>query len=210
MNSPPTARFHCSPISSNEACQILGSLKNSAPGFDNVNAELLQVISNVIAEPLTHIFNLSFSNGIVPQELKTAKIIPIYKGENPTIFTNYRPIYLLPTISKILEKLSYNRLLRYLDENDILFQHQYGFRESRSTYMAITHVTNEYWRRFRGGRMGLVPCNILRWQNCPPQYSRSFLRSDGQRGSTRHTWFDWLKSQHAARYTHGTWESRSR
>ena len=146
MKSPPTAGFHFSPITSNEVCQTLGSLKNSAPGFDNVNAELLQVISDVIAEPLTHIFNLSFSNRIVPQELKTAKIIPIYKGEDPTIFTNYRPVSLLPTISKILEKLSYNRLLRYLDKNDILFQHQYGFRTSGSTYMAITHLTNELYK----------------------------------------------------------------
>ena len=55
------------------------------------------MISDVIAEPLTHIFNLSFSNRIVPQELKTAKIIPIYKGEDHTIFANYRPISLLPT-----------------------------------------------------------------------------------------------------------------
>ena len=139
MTLPPTGGFHFSPVTSIEVCKVLGSLKNSAPGYDNLNAELLKEVSDAIAEPLTHIFNLSFNKGIVPQVLKIAKIIPVYKAEDPAIFTNYRPICILPTISKILEKLAYNRLIKYLDENEILCKHQYGFRKSHSTNMAITH-----------------------------------------------------------------------
>ena len=146
ITPPPTGGLHLSPVTCNEVSEILSSLKNSAPGYDNLSAELLKVVSVAIVKPLTHIFNLSFSSGIVPQELKMAKIIPIYKAEDPAIFTNYRPISILPSISKILEKLAYDRLLGYLDKNEILYKHQYGFRKSRSTSMAITHFTNELHR----------------------------------------------------------------
>lgn len=99
------------------------------------------MVSEVIVKPLTH----TFSSGIVPQELKLAKIIPIYKAEDPPIFTNYRPTSILPSILSILEKLAYNRCLN-LDKNEISHKHQYGFRKSCSTYMAVTHLANELHR----------------------------------------------------------------
>lgn len=74
-----------------------------------------------------------------------AKIIPIYKAEDPAIFTNYRPTSILHSISNILEKLAYNRFLN-LDRNEILYKHQCDFMKSRSTYMAITHLANELHR----------------------------------------------------------------
>lgn len=130
---PPTGGFKLSPISCTEVSEILDSLKNSAPGYDNLSAELLKVVSDVTVKQLTHIFNLSFC-GIVLQELKMA---------SGNIY--YRPISILTSISKILEKLVYNRLLNYLDKNEILYKHQYGLRKYR-LYMSITHLTNELYR----------------------------------------------------------------
>ena len=71
-----------------------------------------------------------------------AKVIPIYKNENPELFANYRPISILPSISKILERLMYNRLYNFLAEHNIISKKQYGFRENYSTYMAIIDLVD--------------------------------------------------------------------
>ena len=69
----------------------------------------------------------------MPGNLKTAKVIPIFKSGDNTVLNNYRPISILPAISKVLEKLVCNRLVGFLEENDILYKHQYGFRSKHST-----------------------------------------------------------------------------
>ena len=71
---------------------------------------LLKQIIYTIAAPLEHIFNLSLSTGTCPNLLKIANVIPIYKKDDPTQISNYRPISLLPSISKLLEKIIYTRL----------------------------------------------------------------------------------------------------
>ena len=90
-----------------------------------------------ISIPLTIIFNLSITAGVVPNELKIAKVIPIYKKENPEVFSNYRPVSVLPCFSKILERLVFNRCIHYIDKYEILNDKQFGFRSKHSTYMAI-------------------------------------------------------------------------
>ena len=81
-------------------------------------------------KPLSHIFNLSLEKGIVPLELKIAKIIPIYKDDDPAIFNHYRPISILPALSKIIEKLVYQRLIEHLNKYNIIYTHQYGFKKN--------------------------------------------------------------------------------
>ena len=76
---------------------------------DNIKAYLIKCVANEILKPMAIIFNMSLSNGIVPDELKKVKVVPIYKKENPEIFGNYRPVSVLPCISKILERIVYNR-----------------------------------------------------------------------------------------------------
>jgi hypothetical protein len=89
---------------------------------------------------LSHIFNQSLVSGIVPSILKIAKVIPTFKAGDNHTFSNYRPISILPSISKILEKIVYARLHDYIDKNTILSPHQYGFRPNRSTVMAINDL----------------------------------------------------------------------
>ena len=74
--------------------------------------------------------------------MKIAKVIPIYKNENPELFANYRPISILPSISKILERLMYNRLYNFLADHNIISKKQYGFRENYSTYMALIDLVD--------------------------------------------------------------------
>ena len=109
--------------------------KKRSSGFDNISTIILCSTIDEIATYLAHIINQSFNTEIVPGNLnlKTAKVIPIFKSGDNTVLNNYRPISILPAISKVLEKLVCNRLVGFLEENDILYKHQYGFRSKHST-----------------------------------------------------------------------------
>ena len=96
-----------------------------------------------IVKPLTYICNISLSNGVFPNHMKIAKIIPVFKNGDQTSFNNYRPISLLPQFSKILEKIFNNRLLQFIDKNNILFDGQYGFRQNFSTELAILEMVEK-------------------------------------------------------------------
>ena len=78
-------------------------LSNSSAGWDNFRPEIVKSVSHVINEPLTYIINLSFEQGIIPNELKLANVVPIHKTGDVSKFCNYRPISVLPVFSKILK-----------------------------------------------------------------------------------------------------------
>ena len=109
---------------------------------DGIKSILLKETIEYIIQPLTHILSLSLQSGIVPDKLKTAKVIPILKTGDAKDFGNYRPISILPCISKILEKLVYTRISKHLSVNNILFSHQYGFRKKHSTEHALIQLFN--------------------------------------------------------------------
>jgi hypothetical protein len=96
-----------------------------------ITGYFIQNISNEISEPLSHIFNLTFLSGTIPNNLKVALVTPIFKANENNEFKNYRPISVLTCFSKLLEKLMYKRLIKF-----ILTKHQYGFRANRSTELA--------------------------------------------------------------------------
>ena len=77
-------------------------------------------------------------NGKFITSFKTAKVIPIFKKENRTIVSNYRPISLLPTMFKVLEKIMYNRVISFLNKLDFFYKHQYGFRKKYFTCHATS------------------------------------------------------------------------
>ena len=119
----------------------LGSRKSA--GYDNIKAYLIKCVADEVVKPLSAIINMSLSHGIFPDELKIAKVVPIYKKENPESFGNYRPVSVLPCISKIFECIVYNRSYDFLCKNDILYKKQYGFRSNHSTYMAVIDFVND-------------------------------------------------------------------
>ncbi len=141
------------PVDEDEIKKILQSLKpKKSVGYDNISAHLLKQLSSEIALPISTIINSSLSSGIVPECMKLAKIVPIYKSKGDSqLFTNYRPISLLPVLSKLLEKVVHKRLYEYLIKYDILNKSQYGFRNSHSTTDAITelasHILQNYDKR---------------------------------------------------------------
>jgi len=90
-----------------------------------------------ISVVISALVNCSFRTGNFPDELKIAKVCPIFKGGANNIFSNYRPISVLPSFLKIFEKAAYNRIQRYLNTSNIIVNNQYGFRRDHSAYMAI-------------------------------------------------------------------------
>ena len=129
-------------IQPNEVLQSVMNLKTShTVGSDGISSYLLQKTIHNILEPLTNIFNLSFKQGIFPFCYKTAKVIPVHKQNDVMEMNNYRPISLLPVLSKMLEKLMYSRLNSFIDSNNFLSDAQYGFRKFKSTELAVLDLT---------------------------------------------------------------------
>lgn len=113
-----------------------------AVGWDNIPAKVLKYSSKVLVPLITHICNLSFQTGVFPERFKIANIHPIHKGGDRDSVNNYRPISVLPALSKILEKLINSRLVKFLNKYNILSEHQYGFRTNLSTQDAILKLTD--------------------------------------------------------------------
>ena len=135
--------------------EIIGKLKLSAPGHDDIGASLIKHVSSSILEPLTYIFNLSLQKGCVPKDLKIAKVIPFYKTGDQKSFNNYRPISVLPCFSKILEKIVYKRMLLHLNKQHIFYRHQYGFRENHSTDMALLQLVEKIYSALNNNEYAL-------------------------------------------------------
>ena len=95
-----------------------------------------------IAQPLVTIINTWLSTGVFPESLKIAKVIPVFKADDPTLFSNYRPISILPAFSKLFEKVMYNRLINFLNLHNILYSKQFGFRNNHSTALALIDLIN--------------------------------------------------------------------
>ncbi len=145
------------PTDINEIERIIISLKpKNSSGQDRLSSKLLKSLSSSLACPISTIINKSLQTGTVPTSLKLAKVIPIYKTKDKTDMGNYRPISLLPTISKILEKVVHNRLYKFLSINDILFENQFGFRPGHSTSDAICKFTSDIMTSLENKRSTLA------------------------------------------------------
>ena len=94
-------------------------------------------------DPLSHLLNLSFKSGYIPTCLKTAVIKPIYKKDGSDKFTNYRPISLLSSFSKLLEKVAANQIMKYLNKFKLLYEHHYGFRAKFNTTQPMLHLIDK-------------------------------------------------------------------
>ena len=107
-----------------------------------------------LCEPLKY-ENLSNENGVFPGGLKIARVTPIYKGEGSSDVINYRPISVLPCFSKSLERIMYNRLYKYLVENNILYSKQFGFQNSYSTDHAVVQLVDQIIESFENNKYTL-------------------------------------------------------
>ena len=126
------------PCTMAETKKLLMTLPNKgSSGIDKINNILLKKLANEIANPLTQIVNSSIAQGVFPELMKCALVVPLYKAKSREEVTNYRPISLLMTLSKIIEKVVYKRVYNYLHTTGQLYESQYGFRNNHSCEHAI-------------------------------------------------------------------------
>ena len=112
------------------------SKKSNATDVDGLNRKVFDSILDLAIIPITNLFNLSFLTCKFPSEMKIAKIIPLYKSGDKTQPSNYRPISILPLLSKLLEKLFCKRLQSFIFDHNIICPEQFGFQKSKSTTLA--------------------------------------------------------------------------
>ena len=137
--------FFIRPTDKYEIINIINNISiNKATGPHSIPTNILHLIKLNISEPLSSIINLSFEKGIFPENLKTAKTIPIFKDKGSNLeCSNYRPISLLSNINKIFEKLMHSRLYNFLSTYNCIYDLQFGFRKKHSTIHALLDLTED-------------------------------------------------------------------
>ena len=141
LTNPTNLRFDFTPVTEKEVLDTLNTLSNkSSYGHDNLSTNLLKKIFSPLLKPLTIVINQSLRTGIFPSTLKIAKLIPLYKKDDPHSFGNYRPIALLPAISKLFEKILHSQVSDYFETNKLLYAGQYGFRSGHSCELAALEL----------------------------------------------------------------------
>ena len=122
---------------------IIKSFESKAsPDIDGISLKLIKFVSHEICRPRAHMFNLSLDKGIFPEHLKSSRTVPLFKCGDPKLCDNYRPISLVSTLSKILEKMVQINLTNHIELYDLLYKHQYGFLRGKSTEQNLLHVIN--------------------------------------------------------------------
>ena len=130
-------------VGPNMLCEIIKTFESkSSCDLDGISIKLLKQVITEISVPLAHIFTLSIANGTFPAKLKTSRTVPIFKAGSPLLCDNYRPISLLSTLSKLLEKIVCRQLVAHLEVNDLIYEHQYGFQQGKSTEHNLIQLTN--------------------------------------------------------------------
>ena len=132
-------------VSCQEVFNLIQKIPSSkASGLDNISARLLKEASPIVTRSLTFIINQSITTGIFPNAWKRARVSPIFKEDLRTDPNNYRPISVLPVVSKLIERVVFNQLYEYLNNNNLLTESQSGFRPMFSTETALLEATNEW------------------------------------------------------------------
>ena len=136
-------RFTFSPISVRQTQRMIEAIPSSkATGLDGISARLLKTAASAIAPSLSKLINICIAGGTFPSAWKEAKVTPIHKGNSKSDKNNYRPISVLPVLSKILERHLHGLLYNFLTENDLLYRLQSGFRKAHSTETALINLVD--------------------------------------------------------------------
>ena len=146
LKNPCSSSIYLQSTSPQEVKNLINSLKsNKAGGYDGILPYFLKISGYITALPLSLILNCCITAGIFPSKLKLAKVVPVYKKGPTDQLTNYRPISLLPSLSKVFERIICNRLLSFFTSMNTIVPTQYGFRHNRSTIHAMLDlITTRY------------------------------------------------------------------
>ena len=142
-------------------------------GPASIPSKFLKSFQTALGKPVSLIANLSFSTGSFPDNWTIANLTPIFKKDDRTICNNYRPISLLSNISKTIKKLIHDRLKRFLNKHNILYERQFVFRHNHSTIHALLEISEKKWARLRFRQVCLpdIPWLIKGFWYCKSRYT---------------------------------------
>ena len=141
LNNPTEAEFNFEQIDNMTVLHYINELKPShSCGHDNISSNVLKIIAMEVSLCLTFIINQVLSTGQFPKNLKTAKVIPKHKTGDKSLMKNYRPISILPVVSKIIENVMHTQLTDYFTLNKLFTSQQYSYRANRSTELAALEL----------------------------------------------------------------------
>ena len=127
---------------------LIRSLKENKSNVNDYETKIIKENAASLSTPILFLFNQSVRVSKFPTRLKTARAVPIYKKGSKSDINNYRPISLLSIFSKIFEKLMKIFLLDFINQNDILVPHQFGFRKGLSTQDALTQFSKILYEQY--------------------------------------------------------------
>jgi len=156
--SPTLNVFQFKPVTKDKVLKAIISLKaKTSCGIDGLSNKLLQHIKYEVYETLTVIINQSLNTGVFPDKLKLAKVIPLFKKQENFLLDNYRPVSVLPCISKIIERIMHEQITEYFHDYNLFYPSQYGFRPNHSTELAALEVVDIIMNQMDNNE---VPLNI--------------------------------------------------
>ena len=150
--------FKFSSVSQVSLLNFITNLKpKTSAGVDCVSNKLLKRIAPFVIAPLYHLINLSLRTGFVPDQMKVSKVIPLFKTDSgdKRDFSNYRPISILSSFAKLIEKIVCCQLMNYLNNQSLLYHHQYGFRGKHGVSHPLVHFTNNIHKALNDGKFNL-------------------------------------------------------
>ena len=127
---------------------IMNLEPDKSAGYDEISPKIVKHVSAEIFKPLKYVINLSVRQGEVPDKLKIARVVPIYKDGDRLEVSNYRPISILSCFSKIYERVMFNRLYNHLEINNVLYRKQFGFQARNSTEHAALVLSDKILSAF--------------------------------------------------------------
>ena len=190
-------------VTEKELFNVINSLKISAAGHDEIGSKHIKISCSFILKPLLHICNMSFTHGVFPGDLKIAKVIPRFKSGDHLKVNNYRPVSILPVLSKVLEKLMYNRLMAFIEKFKILYDFQFGVRKAHST--ALIYVYDQILKALQNESYSIGV--YLDFSKAFDTINHDILFQKLQCYGVRGIALEWIKSYMSNRYQYVSFNS---
>jgi hypothetical protein len=192
---PPhaTESFFFAPTNPLSVSQHILSIKPK-PSLDcnEVSMKLLHKVAGPVSIPLSHIYNLSVSEGKFPEKMKLSRAIPIFKSGNPSDIDNYRLVVLIDSFSKVFEKIAYENLIKFLNKANFFSQRQFGFRKNHSTSHCLLDIINNISECLNNNEICLML--LLDIQKCFDLVNREILLQKLDHYGIRGVANNWFKS----------------